>query len=111
MPTFNPCGTASAAKVPVKRYNLLLPAIYPVTEPEFDKAIPVNTERAIKKVSDYLESNEHRIPKVCFIGNIAVISDFLPILKCLPDPHHRPTPSFLSLLFPRFLAALPAGSA
>lgn len=97
MPTFSPCGTASAAKVPVKRYNLLLPAIYPVTEPAFDKAIPINSERAIKKVSDYLESNEHRIPKVCCISNIDVFSDF-------PHHRHRP-PSFLSL-FPRFLAAL-----
>jgi hypothetical protein len=97
MPTFNPCGTASAAKVPVKRYNLLLPAIYPVTEPEFGKAIPVNTERAIKKLSDYLESNEHRIPKVFCIVNIVVISDFLLVPKCLQNPHHRPTPSFLPL--------------
>lgn len=58
-------GVATAAKVPVKRYNLLVPAIFPVTEPKPDKPLSVGIEKNIGRLSDYLERNEHRIPKVC----------------------------------------------
>lgn len=57
-------GVATAAKVPVKRYNLLVPAIFPVTEPNPAKPLGIGTEKNIKRLSDYLERNEHRIPKV-----------------------------------------------
>jgi len=57
-------GVATAAKVPVKRYNLLVPAVFPVTEPSTTKKLPVGVEKNIKRLSDYLERNEHRIPKV-----------------------------------------------
>jgi hypothetical protein len=56
-------GVATAAKVPVKRYNLLVPAIFPVTEPNPDKALSIGIEKNIHRLSDYLERNEHRIPK------------------------------------------------
>ena len=57
-------GVATAAKVPVKRYNLLVPAIFPVTEPSVTKPLGIATGKNIKKLSEYLERNEHRIPKV-----------------------------------------------
>ncbi|KAL4536689.1 hypothetical protein Ndes2437B_g06092 [Nannochloris sp. 'desiccata'] len=57
-------GPTAAAKVPVKRYNLLVPAIFPVTEPNWTKPLGISTEKNIKRLSEYLERNEHRIPKV-----------------------------------------------
>lgn len=57
-------GVATAAKVPVKRYNLLVPDIFPVVEPDFRKPLSSSIERKIKKLSEYLERNEHRAPKV-----------------------------------------------
>ena len=64
-------GPTAAAKVPVKRYNLLVPAIFPVTEPNWTKPLGIATEKNIKRLSEYLERNEHRIPKVgaCFSLN------------------------------------------
>ena len=56
-------GVATAAKVPVKRYNLLVPAIFPVTEPNPDKPLSVGVEKNINRLSEYLGRNEHRIPK------------------------------------------------
>ena len=58
-------GVATAAKVPVKRYNLLVPAVFPVTEPNPNKPLSVGVDKNINRLSDYLERNEHRIPKVC----------------------------------------------
>ena len=61
-------GVATAARVPVKRYNLLVPAIFPVTEPNVHKPVSIGVEKNIKRLSDYLERNEHRIPKVRIVG-------------------------------------------
>lgn len=60
----NCLGVATAARVPVKRYNLLVPDIYPVVEPPFDRPLGVPIERKFKKLGEYLERNEHRAPKV-----------------------------------------------
>jgi hypothetical protein len=57
-------GVASAARVPVKRYNLLVPDVFPVTEPAFDRPLGIAIERKIKKLGEYLDKNEHRAPKV-----------------------------------------------
>jgi hypothetical protein len=57
-------GVATAARVPVKRYNLITAAIYPVVEPEFDDPLSPTEERALKKLQEYLERNQHRIAKV-----------------------------------------------
>eukprot|EP00887_Chlorella_sp_A99_P006324 scaffold3.g6324.t1 len=57
-------GVATAAKVPVKRYNLLVPDIYPVVEPPFDRPLGIAIERKVKKLAEYVERNEHRAPKV-----------------------------------------------
>ncbi len=50
--------------MPVKRYNLLVPDVFPVTEPPFDKPLSLTIERKIKKLGEYLEKNEHRAPTV-----------------------------------------------
>ena len=60
----NCLNVATAAKVPVKRYNLLVPALFPVAEPSATKPLGIGVEKNIKKVGEYLERNEHRIPKV-----------------------------------------------
>lgn len=62
--TCNCFGVATAARVPVKRYNLLVPDVFPVVEPSFEKPLGITIERKIKKLADYLEKNEHRAPKV-----------------------------------------------
>lgn len=62
--TCNCFGMASAARVPVKRYNLLVPDVFPVVEPTFGKPLGITVERKIKKLAEYLEKNEHRAPKV-----------------------------------------------
>lgn len=62
--TCNCFGVATAARVPVKRYNLLVPDVFPVVEPPFDKPLGIGIERKIKKLGEYLEKNEFRAPKV-----------------------------------------------
>ena len=57
-------NVATAAKVPVKRYNLLVPLLFPVTEPNPARPLGVGVEKDIKRLGEYLERNEHRIPKV-----------------------------------------------
>ncbi|KAL4418649.1 hypothetical protein ABPG77_011399 [Micractinium sp. CCAP 211/92] len=57
-------GVAATARVPVKRYNLLVPDVFPVVEPSFDKPLGITVERKIKKLAEYLDKNEHRVPKV-----------------------------------------------
>ena len=64
--TCNCFGVATAARVPVKRYNLLVPDVFPVVEPSFDRPLGITIERKIKKLADYLEKNEFRSPKVCY---------------------------------------------
>ena len=63
-PHCNCFGVATAAKVPVKRYNLLISALFPVTEPSYSKPLGITTEKNIKRIAEYLERNEHRVPKV-----------------------------------------------
>lgn len=48
----------------MKRYNLLVNAVFPVTEPSVTKPLALSTEKSIKRLTEYLERNEHRIPKV-----------------------------------------------
>lgn len=57
-------GVAATARVPVKRYNLLVPDVFPVVEPSFGKPLGITVERKIKKLAEYLDKNEHRVPKV-----------------------------------------------
>ena len=55
--------TASSRR-PVKRYNLLVPDIFPRTEPPFEDKVDSSIDRKIKKLADYLDKNPHRGPKV-----------------------------------------------
>jgi hypothetical protein len=59
-------GPSAAAKVPVKRYNLLVLAAFPAAAPPPDPAAPLPpaAERAVRRLAEYLERNEHRAPKV-----------------------------------------------
>jgi len=57
-------GVAAASKVPVKRYNLLVPDIFPRAAPPFTPGADPAAERKCKKLLEYLEKNPHRIPKV-----------------------------------------------
>ena len=56
-------GIAAASKVPVKRYNLLVPDIFPRNAPPLTMAVDLSMERKYKKLYEYLEKNPHRIPK------------------------------------------------
>jgi protein EFR3 len=58
-------GIAASSKRPIKRYNLLVPDIFPRTEPPFNEKIDSSIERKIKKLADYVAKNPHRGPKVC----------------------------------------------
>ena len=60
----NCMGAAAASRRPVKRYNLLVPDIFPKTEPPFDQPVDATTERKFKKLVNYLEKTHERGPKV-----------------------------------------------
>ena len=55
---------AASSKRPVKRYNLLVPDIFPAKPQAFTDKIDPSTERKIKKLYEYLDKNLHRCPKV-----------------------------------------------
>lgn len=61
-------GIAASSKRPVKRYNLLVPEIFPKKSPPFAAKLDVSTERKLKKLFEYLEKNLHRGPKVSHIN-------------------------------------------
>ena len=62
--SINCFGLAASSRVPVKRYNLLVPDIFPKTPPASVDALDPSTQRKIKKLSEYLENTPLRIPKV-----------------------------------------------
>lgn len=57
-------GIAATSKVPLKRYNILVPDIFPRKPPDFDAKFDAAIERKIKKLAEYVEKNPHRGPKV-----------------------------------------------
>lgn len=57
-------GIAASSKRPVKRYNLLVPDIFPKQAPPFSNELDASTVRKLKKLHEYLEKNLHRGPKV-----------------------------------------------
>lgn len=64
-----PCncmGVATAARVPVKRYNFLVPSVFQAAEvePSLGQTPGPGVDRSVKKLCEYLSRNEHRIPKV-----------------------------------------------
>mmetsp|Transcript_34559 Transcript_34559/g.88436 ORF Transcript_34559/g.88436 Transcript_34559/m.88436 type:complete len:867 (-) Transcript_34559:73-2673(-) len=61
---FNCFGIKTASEVRVKRYNLLVPDIFPPIEPEYKKELPNGIQRKIKKLGEYLEKYPERSEKV-----------------------------------------------
>lgn len=63
-----PCnclGVATAARVPVKRYNFLVPSVYRAEKDiSLGKPSGPGVDRSIKKLGEYLNRNPHRVPKV-----------------------------------------------
>ena len=57
-------GIAAASKRPVKRYNLLVPDIFPKKEPPTDNPVDASTERKFKRLFEYLQKTPNRVPKV-----------------------------------------------
>ena len=60
-------GIASSSRFPVKRYNLLVPDIFPKKNPDVSPKVEASTERKYKKLTEYVEKNPHRGPKVRYI--------------------------------------------
>ena len=60
-------GIAASSRKPVKRYNLLVPEIFPKQSPPCQEKIDVSTERKLKKLYEYVEKNLSRGPKVSFL--------------------------------------------
>ncbi|KAK2079175.1 hypothetical protein QBZ16_002866 [Prototheca wickerhamii] len=62
-----PCnclGVATAARVPVKRYNFLVPSVYRAEkDASLGKPTGPGVDRGIKKLCEYLARNPHRVPK------------------------------------------------
>ena len=50
-------------QVPVKRYNTLVPDIFPVAPPKFGAPLDAGARRKIGKLGDYLACTPHRAPK------------------------------------------------
>ena len=79
--------TASSRR-PVKRYNLLVPDIFPRSEPPFQDKVDSSIDRKIKKLADYLDKNPHRAPKASQLA-------FRPFIWCKAEmsycvgTHHK----------------------
>ena len=59
-------GYAAASRRPVKRYNLLVPDVFPKKEPPVDRPLDATTERKFKRLYEYLQKTPNRGPKVLF---------------------------------------------
>ena len=60
----NCLGIAASSRKPVKRYNLLMPALFGSKPPPASGELDASEHRRIKKVVEYCEKNPHRLPKV-----------------------------------------------
>ena len=70
-------GIAASSKRPVKRYNLLVPDIFPKTPPPYQERLDISTERKLKKLFEYLEKNLNRGPKVILrLARLTLQEDF-----------------------------------
>lgn len=57
-------GRPPASKQAVKRYNLLVPDIFPITPPRVDEDLPAAVIKKIEKLGEYLSKNQQRATKV-----------------------------------------------
>ncbi|GMH37323.1 hypothetical protein BSKO_05196 [Bryopsis sp. KO-2023] len=53
-----------ASKFPVKRYNILVPDIFPIKPPQVDEDLPSFTIKKIEKLEEYVTKNPQRASKV-----------------------------------------------
>lgn len=63
-------GVAASSKIPVKRYNLLVPDIFPKKSPPLAATVDASTERKYKKLFEYVQNNLHRGPKVLSMSQL-----------------------------------------
>ena len=56
----------------MKRYNLLVPDIFPKKQPDVSDKVDASTERKYKKLYEYIAKNPHRGPKVPLLSPRAV---------------------------------------
>ena len=80
-------GIAASSRRPVKRYNALVPDIFPRTAPAFSNSIDPAVERKFKKLCEYLEKNPHREPKVSSRAADGPFTESFDAL-CLPKVRH-----------------------
>lgn len=62
--TCNCCGIAATSVAPVKRYNDLVPDVFPKSQPPLDAPVDAATARKLKKLVEYVDKNPQRGPKV-----------------------------------------------
>jgi len=60
----NCLGFKTASEAPVKRYNLLVPAVFPLEQPDYQKDLPNGVQKKMKKLGEYLEKYPERSEKV-----------------------------------------------
>ena len=53
-----------ASKFPVKRYNFLVPDIFPIKPVHVDEDLPNSVKKKIEKLQEYVSKNSERAPKV-----------------------------------------------
>ena len=53
-----------ASKFPVKRYNFLVPDIFPIKPVSVDADLPSAVKKKIEKLQEYVSKNSERAPKV-----------------------------------------------
>ncbi len=58
-------GIAASSARPIKRYNLLVPDVFPKQQPPADAPVDAATARKIKRLLEYVDKNPQRGPKAC----------------------------------------------
>ena len=74
-------GIASSSRFPVKRYNLLVPDIFPKKQPEVSERVDASTERKYKKLYEYIAKNPHRGPKVPYVLPLLLLCPIRALLQ------------------------------
>lgn len=53
-----------ASRYPVKRYNILVPGIFPLKPPSIDEDLPYATGKKLEKLHEYIKHNPKNTSKV-----------------------------------------------
>lgn len=59
-----------ASRYPIKKYNYLVPGIFPITPPNIDEDLDSSVTNKIKKLQEYVSKNPQRVAKV----NLLILS-------------------------------------